>query len=96
MPVLTPDSFPYTISKHAISGLTKSTSLDGRKHHIVCSQIDIGNAATDMASYASQGSRQADGSMRPEPVMSVENVANTVVFLAGLPLEADVPKMEIM
>jgi hypothetical protein len=62
----------------------------------VCTQIDIGNAATDMANYASKGSRQADGSMRPEPLMSVQNVANTIVFLSGLPLEADVPKLEIM
>lgn len=95
-----PDSAAYTVSKHAVLGLTRSTSLDGRKYGITCTQLDIGNAQTDMAMAASlasgKGSRQADGSLRPEPVMDVKNVANTLVFLAGLPAEADVLHLEIL
>lgn len=90
------DSFSYTISKHAILGLTKCTSLDGRKHRINCTQLDIGNASTDMAAHSGNGTRQADGSIKVEPLMSVDNVANTLVFLAKLPLEADVLRMNIL
>lgn len=90
------DSFSYTISKHAILGLTKCTSLDGRKHRINCTQLDIGNASTDMAAHSGNGAKQADGSIRVEPLMSVENVANTLIFLAKLPLEADVLRMNIL
>jgi len=91
-----PNSFPYTISKHAILGLTKSTSLDGRKYKINCTQLDIGNATTDMAARVSKGSTQADGSVKSEPMMNVENVGKTVVFLAGLDLNADVLRMELL
>lgn len=91
-----PDSAAYTVSKHAVLGLTRSTSLDGRKYGITCTQLDIGNAQTDMAGYLSKGSRQADGSLRPEPVMDVKNVANSVVFIVGLPAEADVLHLEIL
>jgi NAD(P)-dependent dehydrogenase (short-subunit alcohol dehydrogenase family) len=90
------DSAAYTVSKHAIAGLTKSTSLDGRKYKITATQLDIGNAATDMAAYASAGSTQADGSIKPEPLMNVLNVAKTLAFVVGLPQEADVLSMEIM
>lgn len=93
---LTPDSAAYTVSKHAITGLTRSTSLDGRKYNITATQIDIGNAATSMAAYASAGSTQADGSIRKEPMMAVENVAKTISFICGLPQEADVLRMEIV
>ncbi|BEI85974.1 hypothetical protein CcaverHIS002_0602610 [Cutaneotrichosporon cavernicola] len=91
-----PDSAAYTISKHAILGLSRSTSLDGRKYGIKCTQLDIGNAATDMIAHAAKGCRQPDGSLRPEPMMRVQNVADTVVFLAGIGSEADVQRMEIL
>lgn len=91
-----PDSAAYTVSKHAILGLTRSTSLDGRKYGIAATQLDIGNAQTDMGGHAAKGCRQADGSIRPEPMMGVSNVANTVVFVAGLPLEADVQRLSIL
>ena len=85
-----PDSAPYTATKHAITGLTKSTSLDGRKYDIACSQIDIGNAITEMSAPMSRGVRQADGSVAVEPRMDVEHVARAVLFMANLPLDANV------
>ena len=91
-----PNSAPYTATKHAITGLTKSTALDGRKHRIACGQIDIGNAATDMTKRMSQGVPQADGSIAVEPVMDTEHVAQAVVYMASLPLESNVQFMTIM
>lgn len=91
-----PGSAPYTSSKHAITGMTRSISLDGRPFNIACGQIDIGNTASEMTSKMSGGVPQADGSLKPEPVMGVENVANAVVHMADLPLEANVQFMTIM
>ena len=91
-----PNSAPYTATKHAITGLTKATILDGRGHDIACGQIDIGNAMTDMAKPMAAGVPQADGSVRIEPLMDVRLVADAIVFMGGLPLEANVPFMTIM
>ncbi|MCI0439162.1 MAG: SDR family oxidoreductase [Chloroflexi bacterium] len=91
-----PNSAPYTATKHAITGLTRVTSLDGRKYDIACSQIDIGNAATPMTARMSGGVPQADGSKRPEPTMDVNHVARAIVFIANLPLDANVQFMNIM
>ena len=91
-----PNSAPYTATKHAITGLTKSTSLDGRRYDIACGQIDIGNAETDMARRMKDGVPQADGSVRAEPLMDPEHVANAVVHMASLPLEANVLFMTVM
>ena len=91
-----PDSAPYTATKHAIAGLTKSTSLDGRKYDIACGQIDIGNAHTDMAARMAEGVPQANGTVAPEPLMDVEHVAQAVVHMAGLPLESNVLSLTIM
>ena len=91
-----PHSVPYTATKHAITGLTRATSLDGRRYDIACGQIDIGNAATDMTERMSEGVPQADGSVRPEPRMDVAHVANAVVHMASLPLEANVQFMTVM
>src|SRR5450756_430267 len=91
-----PFSSPYTSTKHAITGLTKSTSLDGRKHDIACSQIDIGNAGTDMAARMAKGVPQANGQIAVEPLMDVQHVASAVVYMAGLPLDANVQFMTIM
>ncbi|MBI3413714.1 MAG: SDR family oxidoreductase [Verrucomicrobia bacterium] len=91
-----PNSAPYTAAKHAITGLTKSTALDGRKHDIACGQIDIGNAATEMTAKMKRGVRQADGSIAAEPTMDVEHVARAVVYMAGLPLDANVLSMTVM
>jgi NAD(P)-dependent dehydrogenase (short-subunit alcohol dehydrogenase family) len=91
-----PNSAPYTATKHAITGLTKATSLDGRKYDIACGQIDIGNALTNMTSSSSAGQLQPDGQIRPEPRMDVEHVAQAIVFMAGLPLESNVQFMTIM
>jgi NAD(P)-dependent dehydrogenase (short-subunit alcohol dehydrogenase family) len=91
-----PNSAPYTATKHAITGLTKATALDGRKYDIACSQIDIGNAATPMASRMANGVPQADGEIRPEPLMDVEHVADAIVFMANLPLATNVQFMTIM
>ena len=91
-----PNSAPYTATKHAISGLTKSIALDGRPFDIVCGQIDIGNAATPMTQRMAAGVLQADGSTRPEPTMDVEHVANAIVHMASLPLEANVAVMTVM
>ncbi|MFU8898540.1 MAG: SDR family oxidoreductase [Roseinatronobacter sp.] len=89
-------SVPYTTTKTAITGLTRSLSLDGRKHDIACGQIDIGNAASDMTDTISKGVPQADGSIRAEPVMDVTLVADAVLHMADLPLEANVQFMTIM
>jgi len=91
-----PMSAPYTATKHAITGLTKSTSLDGRQHNIACGQIDIGNAATDMTSKMAEGVPQADGSRKVEPRMDVQNVADAVLYMANLPLNANVQFMTVM
>ena len=91
-----PNSAPYTSTKHAMTGLTRSTSLDGRKHDIACGQIDIGNAATEMTERMSQGVPQADGSIASEATMSVQNVAQAVVYMARLPLDANVQFMTVM
>jgi len=91
-----PNSAPYTATKHAITGLTKSTSLDGRKHDIACGQIDIGNAATQMAQRMKDGIPQADGTIAVEPTMEVEHVAQAIVYMAGLPLEANVQFLTVM
>jgi len=91
-----PGSIAYTATKHAITGLTRSTSLDGRAYDIACGQIDIGNAATDMTRAMSRGVPQADGSIRPEPVMDVQAVAEAVLYMAGLPPSANVQFMTVM
>jgi NAD(P)-dependent dehydrogenase (short-subunit alcohol dehydrogenase family) len=91
-----PRSAPYTSTKHAITGLTKSTALDGREHDIACGQIDIGNAATPMTERMKEGVPQADGSMKAEPTMAAENVGNAVVYMASLPLDANVLFMTVM
>lgn len=91
-----PRSAPYTATKHAITGLTKTTSLDGRKYDIACSQIDIGNAATEMTERMAAGVMQANGTMAIEPRMDVKHVADAVVHIANLPLEANVQFMTIM
>ena len=91
-----PFSAPYTTTKHAITGLTRSTSLDGRKYNIACGQIDIGNASTDMTSKMSSGVPQADGSIAEEATMSVENVTKALMYMTDLPLEANVLFMTVM
>ncbi|NRB51604.1 MAG: SDR family oxidoreductase [Saprospiraceae bacterium] len=91
-----PNSAAYTASKHAITGLTKSIALDGRKYNIICSQIDIGNALTPMAARMPSGVPQADGSIAIEPTMDVQHVANTVLHMAQLPLSVNVPFVTIM
>src|SRR5579864_3821205 len=93
-----PNSAPYTATKHAITGLTRSTALDGRSFDIACGQIDIGNAQTDLTARMTmgQGVPQANGQMAPEPVMDVEDVARAVVYMASLPLSANVPFMTVM
>jgi NAD(P)-dependent dehydrogenase (short-subunit alcohol dehydrogenase family) len=91
-----PNSAPYTATKHAITGLTKSLALDGRKYDITSSQIDIGNAATEMAMRMKDGVTQADGSVRVEPLMDVEHVARAIVHMAGMPLDANVQFMTVM
>jgi NAD(P)-dependent dehydrogenase (short-subunit alcohol dehydrogenase family) len=91
-----PFASPYTATKHAVTGLTRATSLDGRPYRIACGQIDIGNAATDMTARMTGGVPQADGSTRPEPTMDVHDVARAVVYMATLPLEANVQFMTVM
>jgi NAD(P)-dependent dehydrogenase (short-subunit alcohol dehydrogenase family) len=91
-----PRSAPYTATKHAVTGLTKVTSLDGRPHDIACGQIDIGNALTEMTTRMTQGVPQADGSVRAEPTMDVQHVASAVLYMAGLPLEANVQFLTVM
>ncbi len=91
-----PNSAPYTATKHAITGLTKSTALDGRRYDIACGQIDIGNAETDMTARMKQGILQPDGEIAVEPTMDVENVARAVVYMASLPLDANVLFLTVM
>jgi NAD(P)-dependent dehydrogenase (short-subunit alcohol dehydrogenase family) len=91
-----PNSIAYTATKHAITGLTKAVSLDGRKYDIVCGQIDIGNAETEMAARMARGVPQANGEIAVEPLMDVQHVADAVLYMAGLPLSANVQFMTIM
>jgi NAD(P)-dependent dehydrogenase (short-subunit alcohol dehydrogenase family) len=91
-----PFSAPYTATKHAITGLTKSSALDGRAYDIACGQIDIGNAATEMTERMAQGILQPNGTTAPEPRMDVEHVAQAVVYMASLPLESNVQFMTVM
>jgi NADP-dependent 3-hydroxy acid dehydrogenase YdfG len=91
-----PNSAPYTATKHAIAGLTKSISLDGRRFNIACGQIDIGNAATEMTEKMSSGIMQANGEMMIEPRMNVKHVADSVLHMASLPLDANVQFMTVM
>jgi len=91
-----PNSSPYTSTKHAITGLTKSSSLDGRKYDIACGQIDIGNAATPMTERMKKGVPQANGTMEVEPTMGVQNVAEAVVYMASRPLDANVQFLTVM
>jgi NAD(P)-dependent dehydrogenase (short-subunit alcohol dehydrogenase family) len=91
-----PNSAPYTATKHAISGLTKATSLDGRAFDIACGQIDIGNAATEMTARMSKGVLQANGSLMAEPTIDVDHIGRAVVYMASLPLDANVQFMTVM
>ena len=91
-----PYSAPYTATKHAITGLTKCTSLDGRKYDIACGQIDIGNAATEMTQRMSQGVPQANGEIANEPVMDIDNVSQAILYMASLPLDANVQFLTVM
>jgi NAD(P)-dependent dehydrogenase (short-subunit alcohol dehydrogenase family) len=91
-----PNSAPYTATKHAITGLTRSLSLDGRKYEIACGQIDIGNAVTEMSEPMASGVLQANGAIMPEPRMDVQHVADAVLYMAGLPLQANVQFMTLM
>jgi NAD(P)-dependent dehydrogenase (short-subunit alcohol dehydrogenase family) len=91
-----PNSAPYTASKHALTGLTKSTALDGRKYDIACGQIDIGNADTAMAARSKEGVLQANGQIAAEPTIAVEHVARAVVYMASLPLDANVLFLTVM
>lgn len=91
-----PNTVCYTATKHAITGLTKATSLDGRKYDIACGQIDIGNAATEMTERMTKGVQQANGTFEPEPRMNADHVASAVVYMASLPLDANVQFMTVM
>ena len=91
-----PNSAPYTATKHAITGLTRSTALDGRKFDIACGQIDIGNAGTDMTARMSKGVPQADGSLAVEPTIDPNHIARAVAYMASLPLDANVPFITVM
>jgi len=91
-----PYSAPYTATKHGITGLTKSITLDGRPFNIACGQIDIGNAATEMSSYMQTGAMQANGTMAPEPRISSEHIGRAIVHMASLPLEANIPFITVM
>jgi len=91
-----PNSAAYTATKHAITGLTKSTSLDGRKYDIACGQIDIGNAATEITSKIGAGAPQANGTIAPEPLMELSHVAGAVLYMASLPLDTNVQFLTIM
>ena len=91
-----PNSAPYTATKHAITGLTKSTSLDGRKYDIACGQIDIGNAATEMTQRIAEGVAQANGEIVSEPVMHIDNVSRAILYMASLPLDANAQFLTIM
>jgi NAD(P)-dependent dehydrogenase (short-subunit alcohol dehydrogenase family) len=91
-----PNSAPYTATKHAITGLTKSTSLDGRNFDIACGQIDIGNAATEMTRRMTKGVPQANGEVAVEPLVDLQHVVNAILYMASLPLEANVQFMTVM
>jgi NAD(P)-dependent dehydrogenase (short-subunit alcohol dehydrogenase family) len=91
-----PNSIAYTATKHAVTGLTKTTSLDGRKYDIACGQIDIGNALTDRTGRMEHGVPQANGTVMPEPTMDAQHVADAVLYMANLPLEANVQFMTVM
>ena len=91
-----PNSAPYTASKHGVTGLTKSISLDGRAYDIACGQIDIGNAETPMTARFTKGTLQANGETRPEPLLAISHVVDAVVFMAGLPLDANVQFLTVM
>jgi len=91
-----PKSVPYTTTKHAITGLTKCTSLDGREYDIACGQVDIGNAATEMTEKFAIGVPQADGSSRPEPRMDLKHIGSSVLYMANLPLDTNVLFQTIM
>jgi NAD(P)-dependent dehydrogenase (short-subunit alcohol dehydrogenase family) len=91
-----PQAVPYNASKHAITGLTKSIMLDGRAFNIACGQIDIGNAGTDMTKRMQTGVIQADGSLKPEPIMQLEDVGRAVVYMASLPTDTNIPWLTIM
>ena len=91
-----PDSAPYTATKHAISGLTRTISLDGRKYDIACCQIDVGNAMSELASRMSKGVKQADGSVKTEPMIDVKDVARSVLFMANQPLDVNIYHLMVM
>ena len=91
-----PNSAPYTASKHGVTGLTKSISLDGRAYDIACGQIDIGNAETPMTARFTKGTLQANGEIRPEPLLGISHVVDAVLFMAGLPLDANVQFLTVM
>ena len=91
-----PNSVPYTATKHAITGLTKATSLEGRKYDIACGQIDIGNAETEMTARFTGGTLQANGDIRPEPRLNLAHVVDAVIYMAGLPLDANVQFLTVM
>jgi len=91
-----PNSAPYTATKHAVAGLTKATSLDGRKYDIACGQIDIGNAETELAARMKDGTLQANGTTAAEPTMDVQHVARAVLYMASLPLDANVLSLTVM
>jgi NAD(P)-dependent dehydrogenase (short-subunit alcohol dehydrogenase family) len=91
-----PNSIPYTATKHAVTGMTRATSLDGRKYNIACSQVDVGNAETPMTQRMHQGVPQAHGEVMVEPTMNVQHVADAVVYISNLPLDANVQFMSVM
>ncbi len=91
-----PGSAPYTGTKHGVTGLTKTIALDGRQFNIACGQVDVGNAMTDMASRMAKGVPQANGTMAPEPLMDVQNVARSVALMASLPLDANILHLTVM
>ncbi len=91
-----PNSIPYTATKHGVTGMTRATSLDGRKYNIACSQVDVGNAATPMTERMSGGVPQARGDVQVEPTMDVQHVADAIVYIANLPLDANVQFMTVM
>jgi len=91
-----PNAVGYTSTKHAMTGLTKQLALEGRAHDIACGQIDIGNAATDLTAGIRRGALQADGSTKPEPMMDTSNVTDAVLYMAGLPLDANVLFITVM
>ena len=91
-----PNSAPYTSTKHAVTGLTKAASLDGRRYDIACGQIDIGNAATEITSKIGTGAPQANGTITPEPLMDLSHVASAVLYMASLPLDTNVQFLTVM